>query len=79
MGSPDNKGAKVTSCRQPPTYDGAAISASNAGGQVEQFDPATSGALWVATGDPGHVNVLGTEVYLKATPELLQLASQRFE
>jgi integrase len=27
----------------------------------------------------GHVNVLGTEVYLKATPELLQLASQRFE
>lgn len=27
----------------------------------------------------GHVNVLGTEVYLKATPELLELASQRFE
>jgi integrase/recombinase XerD len=27
----------------------------------------------------GHQNVLGTEVYLKATPELLQLASQRFE
>jgi integrase len=27
----------------------------------------------------GHVNVLGTEVYLKATPELLQLANQRFE
>lgn len=27
----------------------------------------------------GHVNVLGTEVYLKATPELLALASQRFE
>lgn len=27
----------------------------------------------------GHVNVLGTEVYLKATPELLTLASQRFE
>ena len=27
----------------------------------------------------GHLNVLGTEVYLKATPELLQLASQRFE
>jgi integrase/recombinase XerD len=27
----------------------------------------------------GHVNVLGTEVYLKATPELLDLASQRFE
>lgn len=26
----------------------------------------------------GHVNVLGTEVYLKATPELLELASQRF-
>jgi len=27
----------------------------------------------------GHVNVLGTEVYLHATPELLQLASARFE
>lgn len=27
----------------------------------------------------GHQNVLGTEVYLKATPELLQLASRRFE
>jgi hypothetical protein len=27
----------------------------------------------------GHQNVLGTEVYLKATPELLQLTSQRFE
>lgn len=27
----------------------------------------------------GHLNVLGTEVYLKATPELLELASQRFE
>jgi integrase/recombinase XerD len=27
----------------------------------------------------GHQNVLGTEVYLKATPRLLQLASQRFE
>lgn len=27
----------------------------------------------------GHVDVLGTEVYLKATPELLGLASQRFE
>lgn len=27
----------------------------------------------------GHQNLLGTEVYLKATPELLQLASQRFE
>jgi integrase len=26
----------------------------------------------------GHVNVLGTEVYLAATPELMQLASQRF-
>lgn len=25
------------------------------------------------------VNVLGTEVYLKATPQLLHLASQRFE
>jgi integrase len=27
----------------------------------------------------GHQNVLGTEVYLKATPELLPLASERFE
>jgi integrase/recombinase XerD len=27
----------------------------------------------------GHLNVLGTEVYLHATEELLQLASQRFE
>lgn len=27
----------------------------------------------------GHQNVLGTEVYLKATPQLLELASQRFE
>lgn len=27
----------------------------------------------------GHLDVLGTEVYLKATPELLELASQRFE
>jgi integrase len=27
----------------------------------------------------GHQNVLGTEVYLKATPELLELASRRFE
>jgi site-specific recombinase XerD len=27
----------------------------------------------------GHLNVIGTEVYLKATPQLLQLASQRFE
>jgi integrase len=27
----------------------------------------------------GHQNVLGTEDYLKATPQLLQLASQRFE
>ncbi len=27
----------------------------------------------------GHLNVLGTEVYLKATPELLELASNRFE
>lgn len=27
----------------------------------------------------GHVDVLGTEVYLKATPELLELASRRFE
>lgn len=48
--SPDNKGAKVTSCRQQPIYDGFAISASKAGGPVEQFDPATSGARWVATG-----------------------------
>lgn len=27
----------------------------------------------------GHQNVIGTEVYLKATPQLLQLASERFE
>jgi integrase len=27
----------------------------------------------------GHLNVLGTEVYLKATPQLLELASNRFE
>ena len=27
----------------------------------------------------GHQNLLGTEVYLKATPQLLQLASQRFD
>ena len=27
----------------------------------------------------GHLNVLGTEVYLKATPQLLELASKRFE
>lgn len=27
----------------------------------------------------GHQNVVGTEVYLKATPELLELASRRFE
>jgi integrase len=27
----------------------------------------------------GHQNVLGTEVYLKATPQLLELASGRFE
>jgi hypothetical protein len=27
----------------------------------------------------GHVDLLGTEVYLKATPELLALASRRFE
>ena len=27
----------------------------------------------------GHLNVLGTEVYLKATPRLLELVSQRFE
>lgn len=27
----------------------------------------------------GHVNVIGTEVYLHATPELLSLASRRFE
>ncbi|MDP3843273.1 MAG: hypothetical protein Q8Q81_11890 [Oxalobacteraceae bacterium] len=26
----------------------------------------------------GHVDVLGTEVYLAATPELMQFASQRF-
>ena len=27
----------------------------------------------------GHLNLLGTEVYLKATPQLLELASKRFE
>ncbi|MER8602000.1 hypothetical protein NKH09_29955 [Mesorhizobium sp. M1339] len=27
----------------------------------------------------GHQNLLGTEVYLKATPQLLELASTRFE
>ncbi|MBB6414362.1 integrase [Mesorhizobium sangaii] len=27
----------------------------------------------------GHQNILGTEVYLKATPQLLELASTRFE
>jgi integrase len=27
----------------------------------------------------GHQNVIGTEVYLKATPRLLELASDRFE
>lgn len=27
----------------------------------------------------GHQNILGTEVYLKATPQLLELASERFE
>jgi integrase/recombinase XerD len=27
----------------------------------------------------GHLNLLGTEIYLKATPQLLELASQRFE
>jgi integrase len=27
----------------------------------------------------GHQNILGTEVYLKATPQLLELASSRFE
>jgi integrase len=27
----------------------------------------------------GHQNILGTEVYLKATPQLLELASNRFE
>jgi hypothetical protein len=26
----------------------------------------------------GHVSILGTEVYLHATPELLQFASDRF-
>jgi len=26
----------------------------------------------------GHVNIIGTEVYLKATPHLLELASTRF-
>ena len=27
----------------------------------------------------GHLNIIGTEVYLKATPQLLELASRRFE
>ena len=27
----------------------------------------------------GHQNIIGTEVYLKATPQLLELASSRFE
>jgi hypothetical protein len=27
----------------------------------------------------GHQNIVGTEVYLKATPQLLELASCRFE
>jgi integrase len=27
----------------------------------------------------GHQNIIGTEVYLKATPQLLQIASERFE
>jgi integrase/recombinase XerD len=26
----------------------------------------------------GHLNIIGTEVYLKATPHLLELASTRF-
>jgi integrase/recombinase XerD len=27
----------------------------------------------------GHQNIIGTQVYLKATPQLLELASDRFE
>ena len=27
----------------------------------------------------GHQNIIGTEVYLKATPQLLELASERFQ
>jgi hypothetical protein len=27
----------------------------------------------------GHRNIIGTEVYLRATPQLLELASSRFE
>jgi len=27
----------------------------------------------------GHQNIIGTEVYLKATPQLLELASSRFK
>ena len=27
----------------------------------------------------GHQNIVGTEVYLRATPQLLELASARFE
>ena len=37
-----------------------------------------SAATWLSA-YMGHQNVLGTEVYLAATPELLSLASQRFE
>ena len=33
----------------------------------------------VAIRVPRSPNVLGTEVYLKATPQLLELASSRFE
>ena len=58
---------------------------------IELFAAERSSAAWVVEGVDvhaklpwlsaylGHQNVLGTEVYLKATPQLLQLASQRFE
>jgi len=45
---------------------------ANAGVDVQAKLPWLSAYL-------GHQNVLGTEVYLKATPELLELASGRFE
>jgi integrase/recombinase XerD len=45
---------------------------ANAGVDVQARLPWLSAYL-------GHQNVLGTEVYIKATPELLELASGRFE
>jgi len=45
---------------------------ANAGADIHAKLPLLSAYL-------GHQNVLGTEVYLKATPQLLELASSRFE